>query len=503
MNLELRKRQLDVIENVAFDVVVVGGGINGAAIFHYLSAKGYRVLLIEKGDFASGTSQASAMMIWGSLPDLRRFSLIKVGRLCASRERLIREKAEWIVPRTFRYLPADDSGRKIFSALAALYSYWLLGGGRRSLPRYRKDFTESSFFKSEKFPYSLEYEEASVEPSDARFVLEWILSQDNSFDQIALNYCNLQGGYYDLAAKKWRLEIADSICGKETVVSTKWVINAAGSWTDRLNRQFGIESPSKHVFGKGVFLGLKRHSEHLSPLMIETREREGCMALIPWGPISLWGPTETRITDLEEGFSVKPEEVRFLLKELNRHLSNPVSIKEVVSLRCGVRPLAVNRSFSETHPTSSIPREYRIHPDKTLPWISIYGGKLTSCISLAKSVIKFLGDRLMPRTPPLIKFKSLCQELEKFPNLDEKVPSARWCIEREMCWSLEDYLRRRTNISQWVARGGFGFNNEYRQHLTDLAGIFCPNDLGKAESTVCAYKQKIEREFDEILANAT
>ena len=71
-----------------------------------------------------------------------------------------------------------------------------------------------------------------------------------------------------------------------------------------------------------------------------------------------------------------------------------------------------------------------------------------------------------------------------------------------MCWSLEDYLRRRTNVSQWVARGGLGFQNENAQHLKMLARAFHGDDEGSVEAAVQAYEQKIEREFDDVLANA-
>ncbi len=70
------------------------------------------------------------------------------------------------------------------------------------------------------------------------------------------------------------------------------------------------------------------------------------------------------------------------------------------------------------------------------------------------------------------------------------MPSARQCAENEMCWNLEDYLRRRTNISQWIARGGLGLQNENLPHLKNLAKIFCPNDESKADKTIDAYLQK-------------
>jgi glycerol-3-phosphate dehydrogenase len=501
MNFDQRKQQLDAAEQIVFDAVVVGGGISGAVVFRHLAEQGYRVLLLEKGDFAGGTSQSSAMMVWGNLTDLRTLSLLKVGRSCALRETLIRKKSDWVFPQKFRYLPVKN-GRKPLSSSAAFYTYWLLGAGRRTFPRYRENYAESAFLKNENFAYSFEYEEAVVEPSDARFVLSWILNQSDSLEQTALNYCRLDGGYYNFAEKCWCLEITDLICDKEVIVKTKGVINAAGVWTDSLNCLFGITSPYKHVFGKGVFLGIKRPAEHHSTLMIETRESEGCLALIPWGQISLWGPTETRVSSPDEGFSVTPEDVSFLLYQLNRHLSASVSTKDIVSLRCGIRPLPVEPTFSETDSTLCVPRDYKIHADSNLPWISIYGGKLTSCVMAAKRVESLLKNFNL--TPGLIKQNSSSfdisrPELESYPNLYEKVPSARWCAEKEKCWKLEDYLRRRTNISQWIKRGGLGANNEHLPHLRNLTAIFGGSDENKINEIIKAYQQKIGREFDEVL----
>ena len=215
MSIEFRKKQLDAIEQIDFDVVICGGGISGAAVFQRLALAGFRVLLLEKGDFGGGTSQSSAMMVWGNLADLRHLNLINVGRSCRSRENLIRTKSDWVIPQKFRFLPLKD-GRKILSSYLAHYTYWLLGAGRRSIPRYQKDFSESCFLKSENFPYSFEYEEASLAFSDARFVLDWILSQQYSFEKTAINYCQLSGGRYDKLDKRWHLEINDSICGKKS-----------------------------------------------------------------------------------------------------------------------------------------------------------------------------------------------------------------------------------------------------------------------------------------------
>ncbi len=500
MNFESRQEMSEIAEQTVFDAVIVGGGINGAAIFHTLSSKGYRVLLLEKGDFSSGTSQSSAMMIWGSLQDLTRLRFLKVAKLCTARERLIKQKKHLILNNKYLYLPTKENGRRPMSAFAALYAYWILGGGRRSFPQYKRDISDIPMLKKEEFSFLFEYEEARIASSDARFVLDWLLPFANSTEHIALNYCSLSDGRFERDSNLWNLEIKDTILDKESVIKAKWVINATGVWTDTVNKMFGVETPYKHAFGKGVFIGLERDPQHQSHLIIETKEAEGCMGFLPWKHISLWGPNDTGINSLEKAFEVNPSDVQFLLQELNRHLAKPVSVEDIVSLRCGVRPLAVKRSYSKINQTVEISRKYVICRDKQIPWISIYGGKLTSCILVAKSVAKILGKNVKPLKDPNFSMSlNLNPESCEFPNLSTKFPTARWCAEKEMCWTLEDYLRRRTNISQWIRRGGLGAYNENAEFLTELARTFCDKDEDKAVSLVQNYKQKIETQFDEVL----
>lgn len=95
--------------------------------------------------------------------------------------------------------------------------------------------------------------------------------------------------------------------------------------------------------------------------------------------------------------------------------------------------------------------------------------------------------------------ETAAKQWESFPGLEQEVPSARWCAERELCWTLEDYLRRRTNISQWVPRGGLGRENENAERLKKLAGVFSGST--SAEDAVQEYRRKIKHEFDEILAS--
>lgn len=502
MSAVFRNERWAVAAQTIFDVAIIGGGINGACLYHHLCREGYQVLLVDKGDFASGTSQASAMMVWGGLLYLRNWRFAAVRHLCDSRDRLIRDMGDWVRPRAFRYLPAADGRHSPALVGAGLYSYWVLGGCRRLRPRREIVFPELAFLNGDRLRGSLVYEEACVEPSDARFVLLWVLPQRDA-RRVALNYCSLQGGGFDRSARQWHLELTDTLESRQCLARARWVVNAAGVWTDSVNRRFGLEFRHKHVFSKGVFVGIPRDSCHEAALVFETRKGRDWMSLFPWGSVSLWGPTETFTSQLEESFAVCSEDIRLLLDELNMHLAQPAGPRNIVSVRCGVRALAVDRSLPEADVnTVDLSRRYWIDRHPHLPWTSLYGGKMTDCVRVASAVTRIIRGALEPILPPSLAPPPVAAnpQWHHFPGLPEEVLSATWCAENEMCCTLEDYLRRRTNIAQWVPRGGLGFHNENLPHLVSLAKVFAAGRQEDAQGIVATYRRKVEQEFDAVLA---
>jgi glycerol-3-phosphate dehydrogenase len=491
-----RSSELDAAEYSLFDVVIVGGGINGACLYHHLCRRGFRVLLADKGDFASGTSQASAMMIWGGLLYLKNLDFANVARLSFSRDRMIDGLQQWVRPQIFRFIPRRENHNSALIA-SVLYFYWMMSGFRRKSPHVKFNFPELAFLDRQKFREALEYEEACVLPSDARFVLHWILPFRNEH-QIPLNHCSVDGGKY--AGGEWHLALSDSVLKRELIVRSKMVINTAGVWTDSVNEQFGVSTSYKHVFSKGVFLGLNRREQHQFPLILDTAEHNDCMSFIPWGPISLWGPTETPVKNLAEGFHVTENDIEHLLFELNENLAEPASPSDIVSFRCGVRPLAVHRSFNKDCYPLELSRKCHIESDTNLPWISVFGGKITDCVSLAESVAR-LAEQRCERSLSAFEDEpdSIESDLESFPGITEQIISPDFSAKHEMCWTLEDYLRRRTNLSQWVARGGLGRHDENVTVLKNICRKFCPDD-SDAEFMLSAYRRKICKEFDELLS---
>ena len=107
------------------------------------------------------------------------------------------------------------------------------------------------------------------------------------------------------------------------------LLNCAGVWTDKVNEQFGIQSPYKHVYSKGVFVGYERPDNHKLPLIFEMGEHGDTLTFIPWGPVSLWGPTETMEKSIENGYSVTPDDIHFLLKHASRNLESSLANSKI------------------------------------------------------------------------------------------------------------------------------------------------------------------------------
>ena len=497
--LETRRRQWDSVADRVFDVAIIGCGINGACIYHHLRRAGLSVLIVDRGDFAGATSQASAMMVWGGLLYLKNGHLFTVRALCRAREDLVADMADWVKPCRFRYVTNELNRKRGPCVRAGLELYWLMGDRMRERPHFDNEFPARALFREDRCDGSLVYEEACVVPSDARFVLQWLLPFTPGPCQ-AMNHCGVEHCGFDRGAGEWRIDLDDKLVGKSASVRARWVVNAAGVWTDALNKQFGLRSPYRHILSKGVFLGLPRLPGHEDTLIFDTVEHGGAMSLSPWGPVSLWGPTETLVDDPDEGFVVEAEDVDLLLGEINAHLREPMSVADVVSIRGGVRPLAVAEGSTSNGDSLALSRRHHVHFDGDKQWISVYGGKLTSCVPLATRVARMLKPRITATHDGLDHRGADCEpvELDDFPGITERVPSASWCAQHEMCSSLDDYLRRRTNISQWVPRCGLGRNDEHLAELHRIA-MDISGDETVARRMVEAYREKVAIMLDRLL----
>lgn len=500
--MNIREYNWDIAGNKIFDIVIIGAGINGASIFNKLSQQGYKALLIDKGDFSCGTSQSSAMMIWGGLLYLKNFDFLSVYNFSKDRDILINSFSDQVISKYFRYIPNREWGRNKYFVYLALHFYWMLGRFKRTRPKLENIYEELHFINPRYADDSIVYQEGFLKQSDSRFVLDWILAHQSE-NSLAINYCSIENGTYNNKDKLWYLDLSDSTSNRRLTVKSKLMLNCAGAWTDAVNRQFGILSPVKHVFSKGVFIGFERPDGHNLPLIFEQGKNGDVLTFIPWGPVSLWGPTETAESSIEEGYSIKPEDILFLLQHASKNLRFSIDKSKIVSLRCGLRPLAVDSSFARNCNPLDISRSHKIVEDPRLPWLSIYGGKISGCITLTENVAKIISQKILPITGGLFVPQKFPEEAPRmaFPNLREKVTAIDWCVNNEFCCTLEDYLRRRTNISQWVPREGLGHDDCHLNFIGELSAHLPSNEHKSHAVILSEYRRKVHERFDKLMAH--
>jgi len=499
MVVNFREQRCSTAAETLFDVVIAGGGISGAAIFARLARRGYRVLLIDKGDFGSHTSQESAMMIWGGLLYLTRLDIRTVYTLSRNRDQLVEYYPHAVRAQYYRYLPLK-SGWQMRPLVKGFFDiYRILGGLRRNQNIIEDNFAEEGLVAMSRYRGSVAYEEAMLTTSDARFVLDLIRSHDAP-EAIPLNYVSMEEGEYDSSQRMWRLNLRDQFGARRFEVKTRLVINATGPHVDRINQRFSIDSPYKHVFSKGVFLSFARPPGHKTPLIFELGKNRDALAFVPWGPISYWGPTETAALDLDEAGEPTEEDVTFLLEQANRSLNHTVTSRDIIAYRCGVRPLAVAADYHSDRYPLELSRHHRLHVESQRAWMAIYGGKFTSALGMSSSVeqqvVTLLGKPLLqPLQPQLLEE---APPDATYPGLSGKFPSITHCVEHEYCLTIGDYLRRRTNIAQWVARNGLGNTREHLPFIEQLARQLPRATAQNPSYSLDHYVNETQRVFDRL-----
>jgi glycerol-3-phosphate dehydrogenase len=465
------------------DVLVVGGGISGAPVYQKLRLAGYRVGLVDQGDFSSGTSQASGMLIWGGLLYLTKLDFKTVLKLCKARGELMRDFPADVTSLDLDYRVGVGGNHGTATAWLALQLYWLMGGCKLKRPRMVKD------------PPAVRYQEAMLRESDSRFVIDRIRGLDSEHG-IALNHCCLVRADFDPGRRVWNIGLRDGLDGREHEVRARAVVNAAGVWADSVNRTLGVDSPYKHVFSKGAYLAFPNDGSERAATVYPMRDGADVITHVPWGPVTMWGPTETAVSDLASGLAPDRQDVRYLLEEAKRNLpGRRMGAEDVVSVRCGVRPLAVPADFRKDVYPLTLSRRHRLVADEAKRALAIYGGKLTGSLQMADVVETRIRGWLEPRFP--------CETPSLSPPERAGVHgfvTPEWARDHEFCVTLDDYVRRRTSIAQWTPRMGLGPDGGGRAELLGVAKkLLTSGDDTAAETMVSAYEERVRSTYDPLL----
>jgi glycerol-3-phosphate dehydrogenase len=383
----LRATNLEKLDKMTFDVLIIGGGINGAISAAVLAARGARVALIEKADFASFTSQESSNLVWGGIKYMETMEFGLVRNLCMSRNHLIRSYPSTVQEiRFFVNLEKGFRWPRIFLYMGSLL-YWVIGNFFTKPPRIlsREDIQkEEPVVRTENSAGGFEYSDAHLHDNDARFVFSFVRTAlDNG--GIAANYVESLGSKHD--GEFWNTEARDLISGRQFDIRSRVLINACGPYVEEQNRATRVETEHRHVLSKGIHLLINRVSPSKKVLTFFASDGR-LFFVIPMGTRSCVGTTDTRVEKLPA--VVTDEDRDFVLANINHLLQfdKPVTRADIIAERCGVRPLVVNPKSlkKDKGDWTSLSRKHAVEMQKDLRHISIFGGKLTDCLNIGQEI---------------------------------------------------------------------------------------------------------------------
>lgn len=397
--MTLRESNLAKLRDKTFDVVIVGGGINGAVAAAALSARGASVALIDRGDFAGGTSQESSNLAWGGIKYMETWEFPLVRALCKSRNHLIRNYPSTV--QEIRFFTTIEKGFRWhpFMLYLGTWLYWLIGNGFTRLPRFLRKARiaqEEPKVRLDNAVGGFEYSDAYLHDNDARFVFNFIRAA-LSRGCIAANYVSSQKARRQEGV--WTLDARDEIAQQAFSIKGRVLINAAGPWADEYNRRSGVSTEHHHVLSKGIHLIVDRISPDRRVLTFFADDGRLFFA-IPMGTRTCIGTTDTKVHGAD--VRVTDEDRDFVLSNINKRLklARPLVPEDVIATRCGVRPLVIKGGNDDFDDFLQLSRKHALDIDQSDAQISIFGGKLTDCINVGDEVcdaVEKLGVRLPHR----------------------------------------------------------------------------------------------------------
>lgn len=387
--MTLRSTSLQRLENGTFDVLIVGGGINGAVSAAVLAGRGASVAVVDRDDFGSQTSQESSNLVWGGFKYLENYEIPLVRGLCVSRNRLIKAYPDNV--KTIGFLAALDESSPYSVPLAGLgaTAYWAIGSFRTPRPRRlsTEQITElEPEIDTTKVIGGIEYYDAHIKDNDSRFVFGFIRSAIEA-GATAANYVEVTDARHD--GHRWHVTLRDTDEPDATEIHchARILINAAGPWVDPMNSELRVSTKHKVVFSKGIHLIVPQIGDNQRVLAFFD-DTQRLFYVIPMGHRSMIGTTDTR-TDTPTS-TVTEADRHFLLDQINERLGldSPLTVDDIIAERCGVRPLVVKRTSGSTDDKdwTSLSRKHEIEVDKARKVVSVFGGKLTDCLNVGEEV---------------------------------------------------------------------------------------------------------------------
>jgi glycerol-3-phosphate dehydrogenase len=397
-----RARALAQAERDGVDLLVVGGGITGAAVLRDAASRGLRALLVEREDFAAGTSSRSSKLIHGGFRYIAEGQLGVTREACRERDRLLRLDPHLVEPLPFLFPSFEGSRYPLWQVRAGLLAYAALASFRRTA-RFRMLGSEevAAYCPALRRPGLRGaglYTDGQTD--DARLVLETLRSarrlglRAGAHRADAVARAEIAEFLRGADGKLVGARVRDREDGRLRSVLAGAVVNAAGPAAERVR---GLDSPERRPElrpAKGVHLALSAERIAAAGAITFDAADGRQLFLAPWGEVSLLGTTDAWSDEIDAP-TVTIEEVHYLLDAANAAFPGAgLNTNDIRSVYAGVRPLASEGAADGAIPPSSVSREHRVWQDAS-GLISAVGGKLTTHRAMGEALV----DRALARLP--------------------------------------------------------------------------------------------------------
>jgi glycerol-3-phosphate dehydrogenase len=378
------------LEGQHFQVVVIGGGINGVAVARQCARAGKHTLLVEQNDFASGVTSRSTRIIHGGLRYLEHGELGLVRESLREREKLLREKSHLVHPMHFLLLLNETSERSAMKVRAGLWLYQRMAGKPPS-----KDATEMELKRLERaldagHRWSFyNYEDAQCEFPE-RLVAEWLME---AVDAGATVRNHMEALAVDVSHGRTRgVLLRDQITGRDQRVDAAWVINCSGPWADRMCQRSSIRMAKPMLGGvRGSHIVLSRFSGSPNAAVYTEAVDGRPIFILPWNDQLLVGTTEVADNGDPARAVPSPDEISYLVSSVAQLFPKAkITAQSVKHAFAGIRPLP----YSPDNKPSAVTRQHVLHDhtdDGAARMLSVIGGKLTTAASLARDCARKIG----------------------------------------------------------------------------------------------------------------
>lgn len=400
-----RKNNLALLESEYFDVLVVGGGVTGAGVALDALARGYKVALVEKTDFASGTSSKATKLLHGGIRYLPNFDFPLVHEALTERGILLRIAPFLARPLGF-VLPIYEGDRHPvglpfttpggiglgFILDIGLWLYDILAG-RRNMKRHRhlsraKVMQLAPALVQQGLKDGFIYYDGQT--NDARLTMALILTA-SQYGAVITNYTEVTSFLIE-GGKVRGARVCDRHDNKEFTVRARNVVNATGVFSEEVEKLTGEEPQVSIEPSKGVHLVFTREAVKLgdSAIVLPETDDKRILFIVPWQSRAIFGTTDTGSGDLNHPLATQ-QDVAYLLAHLNRYLSVHLTEDDIISTYAGYRPL-VRPGKGSGHSSAKLSRTHAVLEGSS-GLVTIVGGKLTTYRRMAQDTVDVLSRR--------------------------------------------------------------------------------------------------------------